>query len=46
MSEVGFLFDLDGTLINSQNAVHDSWMQIADEAGFYLSHLEGMHSRS
>jgi sugar-phosphatase len=43
MSEVGFLFDLDGTLINSQIAVHDSWMQIADEAGFHLPHLEGMH---
>ena len=43
MREVGFLFDLDGTLINSQVAVHDSWMQIADEAGFHLPHLEGMH---
>ena len=43
MSEVGFLFDLDGTLINSQIAVHDSWMQIASEADFHLPHLDGMH---
>ncbi len=39
----GFLFDLDGTLVNSQIAVHESWMQIADEAGFYLPNLDGMH---
>jgi sugar-phosphatase len=40
---IGFLFDLDGTLINSQVAVHESWMQIADEAGFHLPNLDGMH---
>ena len=43
MKAVGFLFDLDGTLVNSQIAVHESWMQIADEAGFYLPNLDGMH---
>jgi sugar-phosphatase len=40
---IGFLFDLDGTLINSQVAVHESWMQIAEEAGFHLANLDGMH---
>lgn len=43
MAGIGFLFDLDGTLINSQVAVHESWMQIADEAGFHLPNLDGMH---
>lgn len=43
MDQIGFLFDLDGTLINSQIAVHESWMQIAEEAGFYLPNLDSMH---
>ncbi len=43
MKAGGFLFDLDGTLVNSQIAVHESWMQIADEAGFHLPNLDGMH---
>lgn len=43
MAAKGFLFDLDGTLVNSQVAVHESWMQIADEAGFHLPNLDGMH---
>lgn len=43
MRAAGFLFDLDGTLVNSQIAVHESWMQIADEAGFHLPNLDGMH---
>jgi sugar-phosphatase len=43
VSKIAFLFDLDGTLVNSQVAVHESWMQIADEAGFHLPNLDGMH---
>jgi sugar-phosphatase len=43
MPKLGFLFDLDGTLVDSQVAVHESWMQLAAEAGFHLPNLEGMH---
>ena len=43
MPKIGFLFDLDGTLVNSQIAVHESWMQLAVEAGFYLPNLDGLH---
>ena len=43
MSLIGFLFDLDGTLINSQDAVFTSWVTMANEAGIPLEALAGHH---
>lgn len=43
MSQIGFLFDLDGTLINSQDAVMKSWITMANEAGIPLQALAGHH---
>ena len=43
MSQIGFLFDLDGTLINSQDAVFNSWVTMANEAGIPLEALAGHH---
>ena len=39
----GFLFDLDGTLINSGSAVDRAWSQVAQEAGIPLESLAGLH---
>ena len=36
MKKIGFLFDLDGTLVNSQEAVMNSWITMANEAGIPL----------
>ena len=33
MKKIGFLFDLDGDLVNSQEAVINSWTTMANEAG-------------
>ena len=41
--EIGFLFDLDGTLVNSQAAVMNSWTTMAIEAGIPLESLIGHH---
>ncbi len=43
MSQIGFLFDLDGTLVNSQDAVMNSWITMANEAGIPLEALAGHH---
>ena len=43
MKQIGFLFDLDGTLINSQAAVLNSWITMANEAGIPLEALAGHH---
>ena len=43
MSQIGFLFDLDGTLVNSQEAVFTSWVTMANEAGIPLEALAGHH---
>lgn len=33
MQKFGFFFDLDGDLVNSQEAVLNSWITMANEAG-------------
>ena len=43
MSKIGFLFDLDGTLVDSQEAVMNSWITMANEAGIPLQALAGHH---
>jgi sugar-phosphatase len=43
MKKIGFLFDLDGTLINSQDSVVHSWVTMANEAGIPLEALAGHH---
>ena len=43
MKKIGFLFDLDGTLINSQDSVVRSWVTMAIEAGIPLEALAGHH---
>ena len=43
MKKIGFLFDLDGTLINSQDSVVHSWVTMANEAGIPLEALTGHH---
>ena len=40
---IGFLFDLDGTLIDSQESVMNSWITMANEAGIPLEALIGHH---
>jgi sugar-phosphatase len=41
--KIGFLFDLDGTLIDSQESVMNSWITMANEAGIPLEALIGHH---
>jgi sugar-phosphatase len=43
MSHIGFLFDLDGTLVNSQPAIERSWIKLAHEAQIPLEKLVGFH---
>ena len=43
MKTIGFLFDLDGTLIDSTAAVMNSWITMANEAGIPLEALAGHH---
>jgi len=43
VQRIGFLFDLDGTLIDSQLAVINSWTTVAIEAGIPLDSLVGFH---
>lgn len=43
MTAEGFLFDLDGTLIDSQQAVTNSWTTVAIEADIPLELLTGFH---
>ena len=42
-TDVAVLFDLDSTLVDSRLAVRDSWLQLADEAGFDPRQMKGMH---
>lgn len=39
----GFLFDLDGTLINSEASATRAWLQVAQEAGIPFESLLGLH---
>jgi sugar-phosphatase len=41
--KIGFLFDLDGTLVNSEAAIMNSWIKMANEAGIPLQALIGHH---
>ena len=43
MSHIGFLFDLDGTLVNSQPAIERAWIKLAHEAQIPLEKLVGFH---
>jgi mannitol-1-/sugar-/sorbitol-6-phosphatase len=43
MSHIGFLFDLDGTLVNSKPAVERAWIKLAQEAQFPLEKMVGLH---
>ena len=43
MSHIGFLFDLDGTLVNSQPAIERSWIKLAHEAQIPLEKMLGFH---
>jgi sugar-phosphatase len=43
MSHIGFLFDLDGTLVNSQPAIERAWIKLAHEAQIPLEKLLGFH---
>jgi sugar-phosphatase len=43
LKTIGFLFDLDGTLIDSTAAVMNSWITMANEAGIPLEALAGHH---
>jgi len=43
MKSIGFLFDLDGTLIDSSAAVTNAWTTMAKEAGIPLAALAGHH---
>ena len=43
MKQIGFLFDLDGTLVDSTQAVMNSWITMANEAGIPLEALAGHH---
>jgi sugar-phosphatase len=43
LKKIGFLFDLDGTLIDSTAAVMNSWSTMANEAGIPLEALAGHH---
>ena len=39
----GFLFDLDGTLINSEDAILRCWTILANELGVPVSEFTGKH---
>ena len=43
MSHIGFLFDLDGTLVNSKPAVERAWIQLAKEAQIPFEKMVGLH---
>jgi sugar-phosphatase len=43
MSHIGFLFDLDGTLVDSKPAVERAWIKLAQEAQIPLEKLVGLH---
>ena len=43
MKQIGFLFDLDGTLVNSQPSVDRVWSAVSEEAGLPLSELGKYH---
>ncbi|MBM3682817.1 MAG: HAD-IA family hydrolase [Actinobacteria bacterium] len=43
MSHIGFLFDLDGTLVNSKPAVERAWIQLAKEAQIPVEKMVGLH---
>jgi len=43
LQKIGFLFDLDGTLIDSTQAVMNSWITMANEAGIPFEALAGHH---
>lgn len=43
MSHIGFLFDLDGTLVDSKPAVERAWLQLAGEAQIPLEKMVGLH---
>jgi sugar-phosphatase len=43
LKKIGFLFDLDGTLIDSTAAVMNSWITMANEAGIPIEALAGHH---
>ena len=43
MKKIGFLFDLDGTLVNSQPSVDRVWTAVSQEAGVPLSELGKYH---
>lgn len=43
MSEIGFLFDLDGTLVDSEPSVDRAWSTVAKEAGVSLPKLGPYH---
>ncbi len=41
--QIGVLFDLDSTLIDSSAAVRGAWIQLSQEAGFNPRDLMGLH---
>ena len=43
MTSRAVLFDLDGTLVNSEASVARCWDRLAIEAGFDISVLDGLH---
>jgi len=43
VSHIGFLFDLDGTLVNSKPAVERAWIKLAQEAQIPLEKMVGLH---
>ena len=43
MSHIGFLFDLDGTLVDSKPAVERAWIKLAQEAQIPLEKMLGLH---
>jgi mannitol-1-/sugar-/sorbitol-6-phosphatase len=43
MRNVGFLFDLDGTLVNSKPAVERAWIKLASETNIPLAKMIGLH---
>ena len=43
MSHIGFLFDLDGTLVDSKPAVERAWIKLAQEAQIPLEKMVGLH---
>ena len=43
MSHIGFLFDLDGTLVDSKPAVERAWIKLAQEAQIPPEKMVGLH---